>query len=221
VTLADFETPTCSILDLTGFHCDTLQQVWDTYNAFGGSAEGSFGGQLAPPERGGTRVRIDHSLCIYVYIHKAPQTNWPEAFKLGSFGMARNHWQPMWDVADALAAIIDEINYSDRLHPYNHVGRPFKYFVTALVDTFPVYVPAPGSFSMRRLLFQPKYDACVLKILGVTFMGNIVLWTGPHLGVTSDKTIWENTWAWHPFQSWEWWLGDLGTCSGLEVTACE
>ena len=83
--------------------------------------------------------------------------------------------------------------------------------VLGMVDVFPVYVPAAHDFAVRQLLFQPKYDACVLKIqLGISFMGNIILWTGPHLGTTSDVTIWEQTWAYHPFFPWEWWLADLG-----------
>ena len=56
----------------------------------------------------------------------------------------------------------------------------------------------------------------MLKIqLGISLMGNIILWTGPHLGVTSDKTIWDQTWAWHPFFPWEWWLADLGYVGAL------
>eukprot|EP00966_Prymnesium_polylepis_P058000 1343316-Prymnesium_polylepis.1 len=46
-------------------------------------------------------------------------------------------------------------------------------------------------------------------------MGNIILWTGPHLGVTSDKTFWDQTWAWHPFFPWEWWLADVGYVGAL------
>ena len=56
----------------------------------------------------------------------------------------------------------------------------------------------------------------MLKIqLGISLMGNIILWTGPHLGVTPDVTIWEQTWAAHPFFPWEWWLADLGYVGAL------
>jgi len=211
-----FLKPGQSMMDLTGFEARTLQHVWDKYSAFGGSAPGTFGGRLNPIQRGGPRRRAFHFLCLFVYIHKCPQSNWDESFNMGGFTMSKHHWQPMHDVADALAQIIDEIVYDDRLHRYNHVGRPFKYHVTAIVDTLPVYIPEPHSFAMRRLLFQPKYGACVWKMqLGITLMGNIVLWTGPHLGVTSDVSIWRQTAQWHPFRPWEWWLGDLGYVGAL------
>jgi hypothetical protein len=84
----------------------------------------------------------------------------------------------MWAVAGALSNVISEIRYDDRLHPYNHVGNPFKYHVTGIVDVFPIYVPASHDFAHRQLLYQPKYDDCVLKIqLGISSMGNIILWT--------------------------------------------
>ena len=92
-----------------------------------------------------------------------------------------------------------------------HTQHMAYLYVLGMVDVFPVYVPAAHDFAVRQLLYQPKYDACVLKIqLGISFLGNIILWTGPHLGTTSDVTIWEQTWAYHPFFSWEWWLADVG-----------
>ena len=45
---------------------------------------------------------------------------------------------------------------------------------------------------------------------GISFLGNIVLWTGLHFGNAADITIWETTWGDHPFQPGERWLGDLG-----------
>ena len=67
------------------------------------------------------------------------------------------------------------------------------------------------------------YLLCILYCLtlvfklqvGISFIGNIILWTGPHLGCTSDKTIWDQTWAAHPFFPWEWWLADLGYLGAL------
>ena len=82
-----------------------------------------------------------------------------------------------------------------------------------MVDTLPIWVPAPHSPYLHSLFYRPKYKACVLKMqLGITFLGDIVLWTGPHLGVTADTciSIWEGTWKHHPFCSWERWLADLG-----------
>jgi hypothetical protein len=38
-----------------------------------------------------------------------------------------------------------------------------KYHYTGMVDVFPIYVPTPHHFSESRLLFQPKYEACVFN----------------------------------------------------------
>jgi hypothetical protein len=188
-----------------------LQYIWDKYHAWGGSEPGTFGGQLSARQRGGLKGRAYHFVCVFVYIHKCPQSNWDESFSFGGRTMAKTHWQPMHDVAAALAEIV----YDDRLDPYNHVGRPFKY-VTGIVDTLPVYVPSPHSFAMRRQIFQPKYGTCVYKMqLGISLMGNIILWTGPHLGTTPDVTIWRSTAPEHPFRRWEWWLADLGYVGAL------
>ena len=53
--------------------------------------------------------------------------------------------------------------------------------------------------------------------LGITFAGEIILFSGPHLGTTPDNMIWETTWDLHPFFDWEIWLADLGYvgCEGL------
>ena len=83
--------------------------------------------------------------------------------------------------------------------------------MTAIVDTLPIFVSEPSYFPAAKLLYQPKYKRhCYKMQLGITFMGNIVLWTGPHLGCTADITIWRHTWWAHPFTSWEVWLADLG-----------
>ena len=42
------------------------------------------------------------------------------------------------------------------------------------------------------------------------FKGEIVLWSGPHLGVTSDPTVFRNARHLRRFRRNERWLGDLG-----------
>lgn len=97
-----------------------------------------------------------------------------------------------------------------RLNPYNHFP-PWRHHVTAIIDTLPIFVSEPSYFQAAKLIYQPKYKRhCYKMQLAITFMGNIVLWTGPHLGCSSDLTIWRRTWANHPLRSWEAWLADLG-----------
>ena len=122
----------------------------------------------------------------------------------------------VFPIANAFAQIVDEVNYGWRLDPYNHGLPPFDRCFTGIVDTLPVYPPTPHKWWMSALMFQPKYKACVMKFqLGISFAGDIILWTGPHLGIESDVGIWERTWSEHPFHSWERWLADLGYVGAL------
>ena len=60
---------------------------------------------------------------------------------------------------------------------------------------------------------------CFKIQVAINFMGQIVLWTGPHNGCESDVTIWRTTWHHHQFRQGERWLADgvYGGCAGLLV----
>ena len=147
--------------------------------------------------------------------------NWVESFASadGHFKAGQRSFRThVFRLAEALAQIVDEIDYGLRLSHMNHALPPFDKCFTGIVDTLPVYLPTPHNWHVSTLFFQPKYDSCVVKMqLGITFGGHVILWTGPHLGVTADSTIWETTWTSHPFYPWERWLADLGYegCVGL------
>ena len=62
----------------------------------------------------------------------------------------------------------------------------------------------PNNCGSSLACAQPKYAMTCLKWqLGISLMGDIILWTGPHLGIEPDAHIWEDTWAEHPFKGWE------------------
>ena len=74
---------------------------------------------------------------------------------------------------------------------------------------FPLVVNVPADYATAKLLFQPKYKACVLKIeLAVAFTGEIVHASFPHLGTTHDVRVWRNTAAQHPLYPGEIVMGD-------------
>ena len=167
IHLASLLKPRQTCFDQTGFELATLQQIWDTYNNYGGSVPGTFGGQLAAPVRSGLMTCAYHFFCVFIYIHKCPQTNWEESFDLpGGYSMSYNNRQPMWDVAEALSNIVSEIHYNDRLDPYNHVGQPFKYHVTGIhmhriaPSTLPTY-PHPPHPLDRNCGCIPHLCACI------------------------------------------------------------
>lgn len=106
-----------------------------------------------------------------------------------------------------LASVMNEIHWDARLSPNNHSPH-FPVLFTGIVDTFPIRVLKPVNSTLRKALFNPKYDDCVYKVqLGINFLGEIVLCTGPHLGVCYDGHIWERTAA-KILTDWEFWIGD-------------
>lgn len=115
-----------------------------------------------------------------------------------------------------LANMINEIRWDDRLNPFNHTPD-FPYLFTGMVDTFPIEVEKPEHRELRRALFTNKYGTTVYKVqLGVSFLGQILFCTGPHLPLY-DAHIWEATAHDHPREEWEWWLGDghYSTCRNM------
>jgi hypothetical protein len=75
-------------------------------------------------------------------------------------------------------------------------------YITGMVDTFPIRVWKPKHQCLQRTLFTNKVQ------IGVTFLGHIVLSTGPHLPLY-DGHIWVFTKALHSLEPWEWWLGGM------------
>ena len=101
--------------------------------------------------------------------------SWVESFKSadGTYRACTRCMQlHVWPTAAALAALIDEIDYTWRLDPHNHALPPFDRAVTGIVDTLPIYIPSPHNWYLSTLFFQPKYKACVLKMqLGILTHG--------------------------------------------------
>jgi len=144
-----------------------------------------------------------HVYNVYKHIHMYPHTRQLQTVMGISQANLSRHIYPM---LEAMAQRINEIDYNDRLSPYNHVVH-FPTRVTALVDTYVVHVSIPNNTKLARVLYNPKYSGCVLKWqVAVDFCGNYVLLTGPH--VAYDGHIFSNTIANHPMYPWELWLGD-------------
>mgnify|MGYP007078184272 CR=1 FL=1 len=178
----------------TGYHASTLQYIFDKY----AGADYTFQGQL-PRRRRQSWMRLVYFYCFFMLMHLGlhidRRTEWADV---------TNGRLPGWDglsdwtirhevmpIGDALAALIDEVDTNWRYDPYNHAPY-FRTTYTALVDTFPVYVTGSGNFANAQLLWGAKYHRYIYKVqIGCNFLGNIVLWTGLHLGCEADVTIWE------------------------------
>ena len=82
-----------------------------------------------------------------------------------------------------------EVDPAVRLDPMNH--HPwFSVAFTGILDTLPLYVSTPSSWIMNKLLHQPKYGACVLKLeIAITLTKQIIFYTGPHLGELAPRRL--------------------------------
>lgn len=214
VDLSLFEQQGCKVD--TGYDLDVLQQIFDDQHSHSGSAPGSFGGAL--PAK--LTKQAAYFYCYYMWIHKGIHPKWKEAWTMPKFPSLKMSERTFDRRVLPIGIALKQMNYIEydrRLDEYNHAPH-FADRVTSIVDTMPVKVPAPTSYRLRKLLWNPKYGCCVLKIqVGITLKGEIVLWTGPHLGVTADKVIWDSTFDLHPLEDWELWLADLAYigCRGI------
>ena len=109
-----------SVLQDTGFKAETIQYLWRKYNAWNGSAAGTFDCADLPGFLS-LESRAYHFYCIFVLIHKCPQVKWTSTFrsKDGRFSLGVRTMQTVvYPLAGALAAVIDEIDRSKWLSPF-------------------------------------------------------------------------------------------------------
>ena len=203
------EGATC--IGTTGYPSHHLAYIWNTY-----------GRHLNPvnwrPRE--FRCRADrvysntiiHFFYLYTYIHMYPlEPQFPNILQARGFkrGIGKTTFRTkVVPLAFALARIMNEVKWEDRLDPYNH--HPFfPVGVTTVWDTAPIYVATPSDSRINRLLYQPKYKNCVFKLqIAVTFLLQIVHFSALHIGTAHDGKIFDGTAAEHPFEEWEYGLGD-------------
>jgi len=107
-----------------------------------------------------------------------------------------------------MARTFDEIHWEERLNQYNHVPH-FPHYVNSIVDTFPIRVSQPTNPAFARVLFNPKYNACIWKVLIViSFLGTIIFFKAPFPGTVYDGHIWQDTASYRPRLMGEFTLGD-------------
>jgi hypothetical protein len=91
-----------------------------------------------------------------------------------------------------LASVINELDpvFDQRFLPHNHLPHVFSRNVTGSIDSFPICVVRPKSPAWQRQFYNGKYKAHVVKVQAMCdHSGNIIWYSGPHLGVTSDVRL--------------------------------
>jgi len=168
----------------TGFPTDVLDYIWNKY---------SIPLQLNP----------EYFYCGLCFLHS--KVKWKE-FKRFLNISQKKFATKIIPTLSLLANQLNEIHWNDRLNFSNHTPI-FPLYFTGMVDTVPIVISQPTKFSHRRFFYNPKYKACVVKIqLVISFLGHIIYFSGPHLGITPDCKIWHEN---RPIlEDDEWILGD-------------
>ena len=132
-------------------------------------------------------------LC-FVYIHVAPSPSHSTLLNTPHTGPVseRTFYRRVVPRLLALAAVVDEVRWTDRHDPMNHVPH-FPFYCVGIVDTFPVVVSQPSDPRQARRYYQPKYGACVMKVqIIVDLNGLIIFATFLHQGTSGDARIWRH-----------------------------
>jgi hypothetical protein len=108
------------------------------------------------------------------------------------------------------ATHLNEIKWDDRLS-FNSHHQHAPDWVTFAANGFPQLVWQPVDPLMRSLLYVPdRYAAVVYKPhIAIDLTGNVVHFSGLHLGTTPDGAIWRSTANEHPTERNEFDYGDL------------
>jgi hypothetical protein len=181
----------------TGYQVDTLDELWDNFND-------ALPRQLYPDD---PEIAEAFFYLSFVYIHyyptnaQSPRVLWTPQLQLKGRGITTDQLKAyIIPTIVALALAMKDttrsyrcIRWEDRLRHDNHTAL-IPSVVTGAVDTGPVLVCQPKRRKMSRLLYQPKYHACVYKFqLIVSFLGHIVGYSGLHNGTEPDCNIWNQT----------------------------
>jgi hypothetical protein len=201
--------PTTSCLTETGFSAAELM-------AFFTLCMYDLPDRLIGPEY--ANMRYFYLLFLYFQFMPTAQS-WAKVMhtKLGgpcSIWSFRNNSIP---IAECIAKYTHAIQYSDRLHKRNH--HPLMpYFITGIVDGFPVFVSTPKDPEAFRLLNAGKYKAtCYRYEMLCDLTGHILHVHGPELGCRNDARTRKNAENDTPMHPQERFIGDRAYRASKQV----
>lgn len=175
------------IVTLTGFDSDTLFYVWDVYCGDGTPISS-----------------VSLLLDVYEFIHCYP------THRRGVMGHFNRYYisRTVLPAIYYLGAVMEEINWNDRLDPYNH-GEFFDKYVTCMVDTMPIFINKSCNSNIAMATYNGRYKENLFKVqVVIDFLGRIVFYSGPHIGSKYDGHLFTETDHLHPREDWEMVLGD-------------
>ena len=105
--------------------------------------------------------------------------------------------------------VINFIRWGDRLQFNNHHPM-FPTLFTTLWDTTCIRIQEPRNWAVARYTCNGHYDfPCYLVLLGITFTGMLVFYSGLHRSTAYDSHIFQDTEHLHPQHQFEMNIGDV------------
>ena len=108
-----------------------------------------------------------------------------------------------------ILVILNFIRWGDRLQFNNHHPM-FPTLFTTLWDTTCIRIQEPRNWAVARYTCNGHYDfPCYLVLLGITFTGMLVFYSGLHRSTAYDSHIFQDTGHLHPQHHFEMNIGDV------------
>ena len=197
------------VLYATGYSCEVLDYVWLKY----GDKLITAISTLTPPLCFDEEYTAALLYIGLLYIHHYPRWNtfYSHVLKTPLTGPIDKNkfYTHVVPIICELSMMICEIHWDDRLRRINHgtgflADRVTTIFDGTNIDVSNIY----ADHDLQKVMFcGSKYNHCCFKIMiGITFEGIIVHYTGMHVGTYNDQLIINE----HPpnFLPWEWGIGD-------------
>lgn len=203
------------VLVATGYSCEVLDYIWQIYST-------QLANRLAALERPVSMhedLLAGYFFAALVYIHHYPRWNKFVSQVISNRRVGKlsetKLYTIVYPVIACLSQVVDEVHWDDRFDNMNHGSHFMRDRFTTIFDGSNINISNINRTSenplrrlMCRLLFNgSKYNHCCYKfMIGITFTGVIVHFTGLHLGTLNDNVILDE----YPpdFRDWEWGLGD-------------
>jgi hypothetical protein len=128
------------VLHDTGYRMNVLEAVWTKYRVSLLRRVENYKGFMVAKKQGAYQLEEQVGFAMYValnYIHQYPTVASYSQFK--AFGRSRKSMSKTTFYSQAvtlmveLARLIDEVHYSDRLHPDSHGTGFFRHYFTVIV----------------------------------------------------------------------------------------
>jgi hypothetical protein len=197
-----------AVIHATGYSVEVLSYAWDKY----ADELIAMLADLRNPICLSDELVSAYWFLALVFIHQYPRWNKLIPNTLHTRITGRVSVQKFYSIVVPIlctfSECVNEIKWEERLNPLNHGTHFMKERFTTIFDGTNINVQNVSNKKLNRVLFSgSKYNHCCLKIMiGITFMGTIVHYTGPHIGTMHDATILKK----YPpnFEEWEWGMGD-------------